>query len=83
MFEMIVLNRDVLSVAIVHCSDFYGDAVMYTPSEYRKAAYWQWTMWRVRYLGRGVRKVIPSCVVWCICNKYPSLNGNYLGLKEY
>ena len=27
---MIVFNRDVLSVAIVHRSDVYGDAVMYT-----------------------------------------------------
>ena len=83
MFETIVLNRDVLSVAIVHHSDVYRDGRQYEPSDYRKAAYWQWTMWQCGYLGGGVRKVVPSCVVWCVRDKYSAPYGNYLGFKEY
>ena len=41
MFETVVLNRDVLSVAIVHHSNVYSDDYRYEPSDYRKAAYRQ------------------------------------------
>lgn len=82
-FHNIVLNRDILAVAIVHRADVYSDEPLYEPSDYRKAAYRQWTMWRCGYLGRGNRKVIPSCVVWAVRNKYPAPDGNYLGFKEY
>ena len=37
MFETVVVNRDVLSVAIVHRSDVYSDDYQYEPSDYRKA----------------------------------------------
>lgn len=83
MFETVVLNRDILSVAIVHRSDVYSDNYRYEPSDYHKAAYRQWTMWRCGYLRRGNRRVIPSCVVWCVQDKYPAPDGNYLGFKEY
>ena len=35
-FENIILNREVLSIAFIHCSDVYSDDPMYKP---RKAAY--------------------------------------------
>ena len=82
-FENTVLNRDILSVAIVHQADVYSDDTRYEPSDYRKAAYRQWTMWRCGYLGRGNRRVIPACAVWAVRNKYPAPDGNYLGFKEY
>lgn len=44
MFDTIVLNRDVLAVAIVHRTDVYSDDIWYDPSDYRKAGYRQWTM---------------------------------------
>lgn len=81
-FETIVVNQDVLSAAIVHCSDIYSEEPEYAPSDYRKAAYRQWTMWRCGYLGRCKRKVVPSCVVLAVCTKYPVPDGCYLGLKE-
>lgn len=40
-FEMIVVNQDILSVAIVHCSDVYSEDPEYAPTVYRKAAYRQ------------------------------------------
>ena len=82
-FETIVVNRDILSVAIVHRSDVYSEDPEYAPTDYRKAAYRQWTMWRCGYLGRRNRKVVPSCVVWAVRSKYPAPDGCYLGFKEY
>ena len=37
MSETVILNRDVLSVAIVHRSDVYSDDYQYEPSDYCKA----------------------------------------------
>ena len=63
-FESIVLDSNVLSVAIVNRCDTFADEPDYSPQSYRKAAYRQWIMWQHGYLGRANRKVIPSCVVW-------------------
>ena len=81
-FETIVLDRDILSVAIVNRSDNFADEPDYAPSSYRKAAYWQWTMWQIGSTGRGNRRVIPSCVVQAVRNRYPAPDGIYLGYKE-
>lgn len=40
MFETVFVNRNVLSVAIVHRSDVYSDDYQYEPSGYRKAVYY-------------------------------------------
>lgn len=53
-FEMLVLQRDVLSVAIVHRSDTCGDDPEYTLRSYRKAAYHQWSLWQHGYLGEVI-----------------------------
>ncbi|XP_065895761.1 P2X purinoceptor 7-like [Dysidea avara] len=81
-FNNIVLNRDVLSVAIVDRHDVLVEAATYTPQAYRKSAYHQWIMWRIGYLGNGVRHVVPSCVVWAVRDHYPAPDGCYLGFKS-
>jgi len=40
-------------------------------------------MLRTAYLGRGVRQVVLSCVVWAVRDHYPAPDGYYLGFKEY
>ena len=82
-FESIVLDSNILAVAIVSRSDTYADVPDYSPQSYRKAAYRQWIMWQHGYLGRTNRKVIPSCVVWKVRSRYPAPDGVYLGFKEY
>ena len=74
-----ILNTDVLSIAIVSGSDALASTPDYSPAGYRKAAYQQWTMWQLGYLGN--RRVVPSCVVWAVRNKYPAPDGIYLGFK--
>ena len=82
-FELVVLDNNVLSVAIVNRCDTFADNPDYSPQSYRKAAYRQWVMWQHGYLGRSNREVIPSCVVWAVRTRYPAPDGRYLGFKEY
>ena len=83
MFETIVLNRDVLSLAIIHRADVYSEDPVYIPSDYYKAAYPQWTLWRCGYLGRGNCQVVSACAVWAVWDKYGSPDVIYLGIKGY
>ena len=77
-FDTVVLNRDVLSVAIETRSDVFADDPEYTPASYRKAAYRQFVIWQHGHLGRNNQSVVPSCIVWCIRSKYPAPDGIYV-----
>lgn len=83
LFESTVLDLNVLNVAILNRSDIFVESPDYSPSSYRKAAYRQFVLWQEGRLGRGNRKVVPSCVVWAVRNHYPAPDGLYLGFKEY
>ena len=72
-----------VSIAIVSRSDVYADDPECSPASYRKASYRQWIMWQHGYLGRSNRRVVPSCVVWAVREKFPAPDGIYLGFKEY
>ena len=82
-FFNICLDHMVLSVAIHNRADIRADPIDYSPGSYRKAAYRQFILWAHGYLGRGNRRVVPSCVVLAIRRWYPSPTGIYLGFKEY
>lgn len=83
-FESAVLDMTVLSISIVNRSDVFAEDPEYSPSSYRKAAYRQWILWNHGYLGRANRRVVPSCVVWAVRDRYPAPPGtSYLGFKEY
>ena len=49
---------------------------------YRFAGYKQFSWWIHNRLGKGVRKVIPSCTLWSIREKYASADGSYIPFKE-
>ena len=82
-FNSVVLNRDVLSLAIEARSDLFADLPVYTPASYRKAAYRQFVLWKHDHLGRTNRCVVPSCVVLSIRRKYPAPDSHYIGFWEY
>ena len=49
---------------------------------YRYAGYKQYMWWVQNSLGKGVRKVIPSYVVWEIRNNFPSKDRKYIQFME-
>ena len=62
-FESVILDENVMTIAIVNRNDIYADDGNFTPSSYQKAAYRQWILWHNGYVGRGIRQVISPCIV--------------------
>ena len=48
---------------------------------WRFVAYKQFIFWIYSFF-REVRKVIPSCVLWAIRNKFSSSDGSYISFAE-
>ena len=62
---------------------FYAFSTQYSRFRaYRYAAYRQFTWWMHGWLGKRVRRVIPSCAINCIRNNFPELNQIYTGYKD-
>ena len=76
-FYLVVLNRDVLSLAIEAHSDLFADLPVYTPASYRKAPYRQFVLWQHGHLERNNHHAVSFCVVLSIMCKYPALDGHY------
>ena len=64
---------------------YWADIFVQNPGEdmaaLRHAAYRQFVLWRHGRLGANVRRVIPSCVVVRIGDKFPSASGVYTGFQ--
>ena len=82
-FFSLCVNHMVLTLGILDNADTRADPIDYSPAKYRKTAYRHYILWHYGYLRRGVRRVIPSCVVWAIRHWYPSPTGVYMGFREY
>ena len=53
-----------------------------TNRSYRYVTYKQFTWWVYKRLGKGNRRVIPSCASWAIITMYPELDNNYVLYNE-
>ena len=56
--------------------------MLYYFRSYRYASYRQFTWWVHNRIGKGVRRVIPSCVVKLIREVFPSPDGQYVGFQS-
>ena len=82
MFNNICIDREVLTLAIRARFDILAEEVDYSTNSFRKAAHRQYCLWKYGNLGRGNRRVLPSCVVLTIRLVYPSADGICMGFKN-
>lgn len=81
-FNNICLDRDVLEICIKARCDIRADEFNFSMESFRKAAYRQFIIWRYGKLGRGNRRVVPSCAVLSIRRAYPSPDGRVMGFRS-
>ena len=63
-FKIVCMKKSVLHASLSALNHLRGDSMENLDnSSYRFAGYKQYTFWVHNYLGKGVRKVIPSCAV--------------------
>ena len=82
-FAKLCLDRDVLELCIRNTRDIRNDQEDNSTRAFRKAAYRQFVLSRYGYLGKGNRRVCPSCTVLKIRAHFPSLTGVYMGFREH
>ena len=83
MFRNIVLDREVLNIAIRAQCDIRAEVAHFEINSYRKAAYRQYILWKYGKLGKGNQRVCPSCVVRLVRQTYPSSDGEYVGFRRH
>ncbi|CAB4042516.1 Hypothetical predicted protein, partial [Paramuricea clavata] len=77
LFHQIVLDGNILDVAMRYMEDMLAMENPRNNENFRHAAYRQFVLWQHGRLGQGNRRVVPSCCVKAIRNRYPSPNGIY------
>ena len=80
-FAKLCIDPDVLQLCIRNRADIRNDRDDNSTRAFRKAAYRQFILDRYGHLGKGNRKVCPSCVVKTIRRHYPSHTGVYMGYR--
>eukprot|EP00112_Aurelia_sp_Birch-Aquarium-sp1_P017037 Seg3914.1 transcript_id=Seg3914.1/GoldUCD/mRNA.D3Y31 product="hypothetical protein" protein_id=Seg3914.1/GoldUCD/D3Y31 len=83
MYRKLCLDADVLKLNITARCDLRADPMDYSMNAFRKAAYRQFALWKFGHLGRGNRRILPSCVLTTIRSFYPSPTGQYMGFKKH
>ena len=78
-FTTLCLNESVLKNVLTGLHISRGDYLEDQCSNHslRYAAYKEFVWWIFESLGKGNRRVIPSCVIWKIRNTYPEHDGQY------
>ena len=82
-FRKLCLDPDFLLLSSLNVGDIWNDPHDNNTRVFRKQAYRHYILDRYGYLGKGNRKVAPSCVVTCIRRHYPSPTGVYMGYQEH
>ena len=81
LFLQLVLDPNVLDLAMRYREDVLVLGNVRNNENFRHAAYRQYVLWQHGRLGRGNRRVVPSCCVVKIRARYPSPNGMYTGYR--
>ena len=85
-FGLLCCNKAVLKNVLVGLHETRGDPLEKDSEiknrSLRFAAYKQFIWWIFQQLGKGNRRVIPSCVVWHIRKRFPEADGQYVRFKE-
>ena len=81
LFGKCCFDKDCLMLSIKAWVDMRADEHNLESNNYGKAEYQQFTLWKYGRLGKGNRRVLPSCVVWAVRREYHSRDGVYMGYK--
>ncbi len=81
-FRDVCLNINVLEAAIGAWRTFTDDPMEINNRSYRFIAYRQYISWIFGWLGKDVRKVIPSCVVQKIRTTFPAEDCVYIPFQD-
>ena len=85
-FDLLCVNKTILKNVLIGLHETRGDPLEKDSDiqnrSLRFAAYKQFIWWIFQHLGKGNRRVIPSCVVWSIRKHFPEANGQYTRFKE-
>ena len=80
-FQTVCLHNEVLKTTLFMLNNV-RDGINISNQSTRYAGYRQYTWWVHNRLGKGVRKVIPSCAIWAIRDTYPETSNNYVPFQE-
>lgn len=80
-FRKLCLDAEYLQLCSKNTADIRNDRQDSSSRTFRKAAYRNYVLDTHGYLGKGKRKIVPSCCVLCIRRHYPSPTGVYMGFR--
>ena len=83
-FEILCTRKFVLENVLIGFHEIKGDHLeeIWSNRSLRYAAYKQFVWWVFKYLGKGNRRVLPSCVLWKIRDMYPQADNDYVLFSE-
>ena len=81
---MLCTNKTVLENVLVGLHEVRGEYLEENTSNrsFRYAAYRQFIRWVFKRLGKGNRRVIPSCALWKIREHFPEPDEKYVEYSE-
>ncbi|KAK6461357.1 P2X purinoceptor 4-like [Huso huso] len=79
-FSRLVLDRQTLESVLLYRNPLLDLQAQASTKWLRHCAYHQYTQWRFGDVETDSCAVIPSCSVWKIRERYPSVEGQYTGL---